>query len=76
MVKELLRARIITGRVMSSIVCEKHFHNTAVIPLRVRNCARGRGIQYAAASRFNHCCLGILDRPVKPGDDSEYVARP
>jgi hypothetical protein len=25
--------------------------------------------QYAAASRFNHACSGILDRPVKPGDD-------
>ncbi|TFV49155.1 hypothetical protein E4K65_09565 [Bradyrhizobium niftali] len=31
---------------------------------------RKRGIQYAAAYRFNHNCLGILDRPVKPGDDS------
>jgi hypothetical protein len=28
-----------------------------------------RGIQYAAASRFYHDCSGILDRPVKPGDD-------
>jgi hypothetical protein len=35
---------------------------------------RKRGIQYAAASRFNHNCLGILDRPVKPGDDRESVA--
>jgi hypothetical protein len=35
---------------------------------------RKRGIQYAAASRFNHNCLGILDRPVKPGDDRECVA--
>ncbi|PSO16867.1 hypothetical protein C7G42_18850 [Bradyrhizobium sp. MOS003] len=25
---------------------------------------RRRGIQYAAASRFNHCRLGVLDRPV------------
>jgi hypothetical protein len=33
-----------------------------------------RGIQYATASRFNHCRLGVLDRPVKPGDDSESVA--
>ncbi|WP_439373716.1 hypothetical protein ACRQ5Q_32760 [Bradyrhizobium sp. PMVTL-01] len=32
-----------------------------------------RGIQYAAY-RFNHSCLGVLDRPVKPGDDSEGVA--
>ncbi|TFV42505.1 hypothetical protein E4K66_00440 [Bradyrhizobium frederickii] len=30
-----------------------------------------RGIQYAAAYRFNRNCLGVLDRPVKPGDDSE-----
>ena len=30
-----------------------------------------RGIQYAAAYRFNQNCLGVLDRPVKPGDDSE-----
>jgi hypothetical protein len=29
-----------------------------------------RGIQYAAASRFNHSRLGVLDRPVKPGDDT------
>ena len=34
-----------------------------------------RGIQYAAASRFNHRRRGVLDRPVKPGDDSEGVAR-
>ncbi|WP_265575645.1 hypothetical protein [Bradyrhizobium sp. WBAH33] len=33
-----------------------------------------RGIQYAAAYRFNHNRLGVLDRPVKPGDDSEGVA--
>ncbi|RXH20621.1 hypothetical protein EAS54_01340 [Bradyrhizobium guangzhouense] len=32
-----------------------------------------RGIQYAAASRRNHNCLGVLDRPVKPGDDSEVM---
>ncbi|RXG93886.1 hypothetical protein EAV90_25880 [Bradyrhizobium vignae] len=25
-------------------------------------------------SRLNHCCLGVLDRPVKPGDGSERVA--
>ncbi|MDD1528412.1 hypothetical protein C7U92_11045 [Bradyrhizobium sp. WBOS7] len=24
---------------------------------------RRRGIQYAAAHRFNHCCHGVLDRP-------------
>ncbi|RZN13290.1 hypothetical protein CWO91_00185 [Bradyrhizobium genosp. SA-3] len=32
-----------------------------------------RGIQYAAASRFNHCRLGVLDRPVEPGDDSAWL---
>jgi hypothetical protein len=32
-----------------------------------------RGIQYAAAPRLNHNRLGILDRPVKPGDDTECV---
>ena len=35
---------------------------------------RRRGIQYAAISRLNHNCLGVLDRPVKPGDDRECVA--
>ncbi|QCJ77187.1 hypothetical protein DCG74_27810 [Bradyrhizobium sp. WBAH42] len=34
---------------------------------------RRRGIQYAAAYRLSHNCLGVLDRPVKPGDDSECV---
>ncbi|QOZ42607.1 hypothetical protein XH89_03315 [Bradyrhizobium sp. CCBAU 53340] len=29
-----------------------------------------RGIQYAEASRLSHGRLGVLDRPVKPGDDS------
>ncbi|APO48721.1 hypothetical protein DXU04_06970 [Bradyrhizobium diazoefficiens] len=29
-----------------------------------------RGIQYTAASRLIHNRLGVLDRPVKPGDDS------
>ncbi|TFV44698.1 hypothetical protein E4K65_26715 [Bradyrhizobium niftali] len=37
-------------------------------------CALGRGIQYAAASRFNHRRLRVLDRPVKPGDDAECWA--
>jgi len=32
--------------------------NTTVIPRLVRTCALGRGIQYAAASRFNHRRLG------------------
>ncbi|RXH02989.1 hypothetical protein EAS61_00410 [Bradyrhizobium zhanjiangense] len=35
---------------------------------------RRRGIQYAAAYGLNHNCLGVLDRPVKPGDDTECVA--
>ncbi|MGY4626513.1 hypothetical protein ACVWY3_004269 [Bradyrhizobium sp. USDA 4486] len=65
MVKELLRARLISGRVMSS----RHKHE-----MLLRNechAPRRRGIQYAAAYRFYHCYLGVLDRPVKPGDDSE-----
>ncbi|MET3967639.1 hypothetical protein ABID62_003713 [Bradyrhizobium sp. S3.9.1] len=33
-----------------------------------------RGIQYAAASRLNPVS-GMLDRPVKPGDDSECCRR-
>ncbi|PJG54106.1 hypothetical protein CVM73_16995 [Bradyrhizobium forestalis] len=45
-----------------------------VILRLVRNRALGRGIEYAAAARFNHKRLGVLDRPVKPGDDSECVA--
>jgi hypothetical protein len=32
-----------------------------------------RGIQYEAASPLNHDRLGVLDRPVKPGDDTEGV---
>jgi hypothetical protein len=27
-------------------------------------------IQYAATVVVHHCRLGVLDRPVKPGDDS------
>ncbi|TFV47312.1 hypothetical protein E4K65_16615 [Bradyrhizobium niftali] len=34
-----------------------------------------RGIQYAAASRLYHSPLGVLDRPVKPGDDTFDVGR-
>ncbi|RXH16182.1 hypothetical protein EAS54_16795 [Bradyrhizobium guangzhouense] len=45
------------------------------MPRLVRNCARGRGIQYAAAHRSNHDRLGVLDRPVKPGDDSGVWGR-
>ena len=36
--------------------------HTTVIPAQP-------GIQYAEASRFNHVCLWILGRPIKPGDD-------
>jgi len=34
-----------------------------------------RGIQYAVGYRLHHHCLGVLDRPVKPGDDAECVER-
>jgi hypothetical protein len=43
------------------------FSTNTVIPDRVGD--RHRGIQYAAAFRLNHECLGLLGRPVKPGDD-------
>src|SRR6266481_2064152 len=33
-----------------------------------------RGIQYAAASRSSTSASGILDRPVKPGDDRKQLA--
>ena len=32
-----------------------------------------QGIRYAAASPLNHYCLGVLDRPVEPDDDSAYM---
>jgi hypothetical protein len=32
-----------------------------------------RGIQYTAAHPLNHSRLGVLDRPVKPGDDTVGV---
>ncbi|MBB4371177.1 hypothetical protein GGD63_003975 [Bradyrhizobium sp. cir1] len=35
----------------------------AVIPAKA-------GIQYAAAARLEPSSCGVLDRPVKPGDDS------
>ncbi|MFK4490991.1 hypothetical protein ABIA45_006069 [Bradyrhizobium sp. USDA 336] len=35
-----------------------------------------RGIQYAAARRLNPNRLGVLDRPVKPGDDTDGVRAP
>jgi hypothetical protein len=38
-----------------------------------RHHPRKRMIQYAAASRINRQRAGILDRPVKPGDDSRDV---
>jgi hypothetical protein len=34
-----------------------------------RHHPRKRVIQYAAAFAFCHRCPGVLDRPVKPGDD-------
>ena len=37
--------------------------HTSVITRLVRNCALGRVIQYAAASRFFVIVSGILDRP-------------
>ncbi|UUO35789.1 hypothetical protein DCM75_16030 [Bradyrhizobium sp. WBOS02] len=40
-----------------------------------RHAPRKRGIQYAAAHQLNHNRLGVPDRPVKPGDDIERVAR-
>ncbi|TFV44778.1 hypothetical protein E4K65_27185 [Bradyrhizobium niftali] len=49
--------------------------STAVIPRLVRTGALRRGIQYAAASRFNHHRLRVLDRPVKQGDDTECGAK-
>ncbi|MFK4509450.1 hypothetical protein IQ17_03979 [Bradyrhizobium daqingense] len=72
MVKELLRTRIITGR--------RGFRCLALHkmpPHHSCHAPRRRGIQYAAASRVNHFCLGVLGRPVKPGDDTgERVPRP
>src|SRR3954468_9399097 len=35
-----------------------------------------RGIQYAAASLLSHDRLGVLGRPVKPGDDIEGEVHP
>ncbi|MHB0772053.1 hypothetical protein [Bradyrhizobium sp. 5.13L] len=35
-----------------------------------------RGIQYAAASPLHHNRLGVLDRPVKPGDDTVRMEAP
>jgi hypothetical protein len=67
MVKELLRARIITGRVTSSVVFAQCVRFIGVMP------RLDRGIQYAAACPLNHNGLGVLDRPVKPGDDTERV---
>ena len=41
-------------------------HSTVIVRL-VRNCALGRTIQYAAASRFNHCRQCLLDAPPSRG---------
>jgi hypothetical protein len=38
-----------------------------------RHPPRKRGIQYAAAYQFIISVSGILGRPVKPGDDSDFV---
>jgi hypothetical protein len=46
-----------------------------VITRLVRNCALGRVIQCAAASRLIVNVSGILDRPVKPGGDSSGFGR-
>jgi hypothetical protein len=35
----------------------------------VRNCALGRTIQYSRNSAIESISRGVLDRPVKPGDD-------
>ncbi|RXH13822.1 hypothetical protein EAS54_22180 [Bradyrhizobium guangzhouense] len=37
---------------------------------------RKRGIPNAAAPRFNRSCLGVLDRPVEPGDDTFGAVEP
>ncbi|WP_084777344.1 hypothetical protein [Bradyrhizobium sp.] len=63
MVKELLRARVIAGR---AVRFHRYINTRCSAPRR-------RGIQYAAASAFKHSRLGVLDRPVEPGDDSECV---
>jgi hypothetical protein len=34
-----------------------------------------RVIRYAAVVMMDNNCRGVLDRPVKPGDDSEGAAR-
>ena len=41
-----------------------------------RHTPRKRGIQYAAASRFDHGRLGILDRPLSRATTTENVACP
>ncbi|MGY3073754.1 hypothetical protein ACVWZZ_000125 [Bradyrhizobium sp. LM6.10] len=41
----------------------------------VRNCVLGWGIQYAAAA-IEPRCLGVLDRPVKPDDESVFCGVP
>ena len=52
------------GHVSERYAAAKH---SAVMP------RLARGIQYAAACPLNHNGLGVLDRPVKPGDDTERV---
>jgi hypothetical protein len=45
---------------------------TAVITRLVRNCALERVIQYSRDSNFQPKKRGVLDRPVEPGDDTEF----
>jgi hypothetical protein len=51
----------------SDLSCCAHDENCCHTP-------RKRGIQYAAASRLIPGVSGILDRPVKPGDDGKRGA--
>ncbi|UUO61259.1 hypothetical protein DCM80_20060 [Bradyrhizobium sp. WBOS08] len=67
MVKELLTARSNTGRRIVPGIAGGIATYTNVMP------RLDRGIQYAAASWINHERRGVLDRPVKPGDDSACV---
>ncbi|QQO15322.1 hypothetical protein JJB99_03810 [Bradyrhizobium diazoefficiens] len=46
---------------------------SAAAPLSAVMPRLDRGIQYAAACPLDHIRLGVLDRPVKPGDDTVSV---
>ena len=41
--------------------------------IRCRRTPRKRGIQYAAASRFDRKCFAILDRPLSRAMTAEFV---